>query len=361
MVTIMTDRVAPFPRCPALDGYHCQTNSLAKIFHSHGHPLSEDMLLGLGAGMGFMYWEQKGMPPFVGGRGNTKDFFQDIARRTGVSIEESTTSSEGKAEERLLSDLRAQVPVMLFGDMGFLPWFDLPEDYHFGGHTFVVCGYDGQDTVLASDMDQKSGGKKKGFYSALTLKELRKARSSPHKPFPPKNAALSFDFTGYRDPAPADIIAAIRQEVAGMLDPPISNFGVKGIRRTAREMTSWPQRFSDHDLRMCLFTLYIFIEIGGTGGGCFRPMYSRFLREAAGITPDDRLIEAADEILASGRMLSELGLLFKDAEHMPDLDKRLAETPERLNGIADREQGAFEILRGACEDSPATRQAGTAT
>jgi hypothetical protein len=42
--------IKPFERCPALDGYHCQTNSLAKIFHYRGHPLSEDVLLGLGAG-----------------------------------------------------------------------------------------------------------------------------------------------------------------------------------------------------------------------------------------------------------------------------------------------------------------------
>jgi len=43
--------IIPFDNCPALDGYHCQTNSLAKIFYYHKHPLSEDMLLGLGAGM----------------------------------------------------------------------------------------------------------------------------------------------------------------------------------------------------------------------------------------------------------------------------------------------------------------------
>lgn len=44
----------PFNNCPALDGYHCQTNSLAKIFHHYNHPLSEDMILGLGAEMGFI-------------------------------------------------------------------------------------------------------------------------------------------------------------------------------------------------------------------------------------------------------------------------------------------------------------------
>jgi hypothetical protein len=35
---------------------------------------------------------------------------------------------------------------------------------------------------------------------------------------------------------------------------------------------------------MNLFSLYVFIEIGGTGGGCFRYMYARFLNEAAGVT-----------------------------------------------------------------------------
>lgn len=30
-------------------------------------------------------------------------------------------------------------PVMLFGDMGFLPWFEFPQEYHFGGHTFIAA------------------------------------------------------------------------------------------------------------------------------------------------------------------------------------------------------------------------------
>lgn|GEM_PF-3324858 len=53
--------IKPFDNCPPLDGYHCQTNSLAKIFYHHHHPLSEDMFLGLGAGMGFIYWKMKSL------------------------------------------------------------------------------------------------------------------------------------------------------------------------------------------------------------------------------------------------------------------------------------------------------------
>ena len=167
------NEVTPFPRCPSLDGYHCQTSSLAKVFFHSGCPLSEDMLLGLGSGLGFMYWHQKGAPPFIGGRGNTKNFFSDIGARSGVKIDLKLTTSAKKGEEALLSMLAQQLPVFVYGDMAFLPWFDFPGEYHFGGHTFVVCGYDGKETVLASDIDQKAGGLKKGFYYPMTLEQLR--------------------------------------------------------------------------------------------------------------------------------------------------------------------------------------------
>lgn len=333
-----------FDNCPALDGYHCQTNSLAKIYYHNNCPLSEDMLLGLGAGMGFMYWQQKGVPPFIGGRGNTKEFFNDIGRRTGVQIRVESTSSGSKAERILLAKLLRQEPVMVYADMAFLPWFDLPADYHFGGHTFVVCGYDCADSVLGSDMDQKSTGLKKGFYHPLSLEQLRKARSSPFKPFPPKNANLEFDFSVYHPPHVEDIYDAIEQMVTSMLEPPISNFGVKGIRRTAKEIRSWPKQFNDFELRMNLFNIYIFIEVGGTGGGCFRYMYSRFLKEAAAITSNKRLEEASRKIDESGQLFTKLGLLFQDAENVQDITDRIGRAVDLYGQIADLEEELYRFL-----------------
>jgi predicted phage terminase large subunit-like protein len=117
-------KIIPFAWCPALDGYHCQTNSLAKIFHYHGHPLSEDMLLGLSAGMGFIYWQMQiggEKAVFIGGRANNKDFFSDVGKRTGVLINVMSTSSAKKAESRLIERLAQKQPVILFGDMGLIP------------------------------------------------------------------------------------------------------------------------------------------------------------------------------------------------------------------------------------------------
>jgi hypothetical protein len=339
--------IQPFERCPALDGYHCQTNSLAKIFYYHGHPLSEDLLLGIGAGMGFIYWQMQiggEKAVFIGGRGNNKDFLSDVGRRTGVGINVVTTSSTRKAESRLLERLAQKEPVMLFGDMGMLPWFDFPVEYHFGGHTFTVCGFDGKDTALASDMDQRATGLKRGFYYPISLERLRAARGSPHKPFPPKNATLEFDFTKFHPPRAQDVWSAIEQTVAAQITPPIKNLGVKGIRHAAKELLKWPAVFDDTALRMNLFSLYIFIEIGGTGGGCFRYIYSRFLNEAAAVTGNGELGEIAPLLNESGMLFSDIGRLFVDAETATDIDEKLQLASERFEAIADKELEAFTRL-----------------
>ena len=345
---VQTIEIAPFANCPALDGYHCQTNSLAKIFYHAGHPFSEEMLLGLGAGMGFMYWQMHmGTEDyiFIGGRGNTQHFFRDLGKRTGVEITSVATSSARKAQSALLEKLVKKEPVMLFGDMGFLPWLDLPEDYHFGGHTFVVCGFDGDHTVLASDMDNQAAGLKKGFYSPIALEQLAKARSSPFKPFPPKNTWLEFDFTHVHDPGAEDVLSAIKQTIALQLTPPIKNMGVKGLKHTAKELLKWPKMFSEPALRMNLFSLYVFIEIGGTGGGCFRYMYARFLQEAMQIAGNTALGEASALLNRAGKLFTEIGLLFQDAPTARTLDDKITIASERFAEIAEVEEQAYALLQ----------------
>jgi hypothetical protein len=338
----------PFPNCPALDGCHCVTNSLAKIFHHAGHPLSEEMLLGLGAGMGFIYWQMKmgaGTYIFVGGRGNGKNFYQDLSARTGVGIREIRTSSNKRAEAELLRELAQKRPVMLGGDMGFLPWFHFPAEYHFGGHAFVACGYDGGRTVLASDTDPQMAGVKKGLYAPVTLEQLAKARSSTFKPFPPKNLRLEFDFAEFRKPGRPEIAASIAQTVDAHLCPPIKNFGVAGLRHTASQLLRWPAAFKDKELRMNLFNLYVFIEIGGTGGGCFRPMYARFLEESARITGLPALASVAEIFHESGRKFTEIALLFKDAAKMKGIEERVRSASLLFEEIAELEEKACQLLK----------------
>jgi hypothetical protein len=335
----------PFKNFSALDGYHCQTNSFSKMYNFYNSPLSEDMLLGIGSGMGFMYWHQKGTLPFLGGRDNNKNFHIDIGERTGVVIEKKSTSSAPKAEKTLVETLNKQKPVMMFVDMGFLPCFDFGGDYHFGGHTHVVCGFDGESSVLVSDMNPEDTGLKGGFVYDMSLEQLAEARGSKFKPFPPQNAYFNFDFSNFRPPTTEDILTAIRQTVEQMLNPPIKNFGTKGIRKAGSQIKKWEKQFSEDDFRMSIFTIYLFVTVAGTGGGIFRYMYSRFLKEVSKIISNGDLDRIGDILKDCGDMWEEMAFPLKDALDIENPASLVKDIPDKLNVIADKEEQAFSMLK----------------
>lgn len=340
-----TATLRPIDNFKNLDGCHCQTNSFAKIYDFHNKPLSEDMLFGVGSGLGFMYWHQKGIPPFMGGRDNQKNFHNNIGERTGVRIERVTTASNKKAEEILIKSLNSSEPLMIHVDMGFIPCYGFPEGYHFGGHTVVVSGYDGEDKVLVSDMEPKDRSRlKKGFAYEMSLQELAKARGSKFKPFPPANAYYTFNFNSFREPTKKDILASIKQTVGQMLKPPIKNFGIKGIRKAAVEIPKWEEQFEDKDLRMSIFNIHISVTVGGTGGGLFRYMYSRFLSEASKKLANKELSKIAGLVYEAGDLWTNMSAPLEDAINVKNPASLLKGIPEQLTKIAEVEEQAFNKL-----------------
>ena len=321
--------------------HHCVTGSMRHIYVYNDHDISEEMLLGLGAGVSFSYWHFKGQPPFMGGRGGFKPPLEEVTgRRTGVQFDVHRTTSARKARATLLEILEADQPVMVQCDMGFLPYFDFGgQEYHFGGHVIVVCGYDPEtDDVLVADRDEE--------LHVVSMDVLERARGSTFKPFPPKNAWYTFDFSEKRQPTPDEVRRAIQDQVAPMLEPPIRNIGVEGIRKAALLAPKWPEAMGPDELRWALFNAYIFISpVGGTGGGCFRYMFSRFLIEAAEITGDARLAESAAEFKRIGDEWETLAEWFRQVSEVDDPAPRLGECASSLNTLADLEEGAWSRLQ----------------
>jgi len=334
----------PLPGFKSLTTHHCVTGSMRHVYEFHDHPLSEDLLLGLGAGVGFVYWHTKGTLPFYGGRANVgrpgeEGLVKTAGRRTGVRVESFQTGSARKAEKALLDMLAAGEPVMIHVDMGFLPYFDFPEEYHFGRHVVVVAGYDPETgQVLIADRD--------GELHSVSLEDLEKARGSKFKPFPPRHTWYTFDFSGKRPPEPEEIRQAIREVVTGMLEPPITNLGVKGIRKAAKRTLKWPEIMDEEQLRFACFNVFIFIDAeGGTGGGIFRYMYSRFLRQAAEIVGDGRMIAVADEFQRIGDRWQVVAEMFKRLVEADDPAAALPEISAPLLELADLEEATWSRLR----------------
>lgn len=323
--------------------HHCVTGSMRHIYEFHHYPISEDLLLGLGSGIGFVYWYQKGISPIFGGRANferpgEKGMEKTAGERTGVKVQSFYTSSARKAERTLLDLLAAGEPAMICADMGFLPYFDFPEDFHFGGHVIVVAGHDSDSRqVLVADRD--------GVLHPVSLEALAKARGSTFKPFPPRNALFAFDFSNKRPPKPEEVRQAINEAVSRMLHPPIANIGVKGIRTAAKRVLEWPKIMTEAEVRDACTYIDIYIDAkGGTGGGIFRYMYGRFLKEAANIIRDRHLVQIGEELRLIGDQWQAVAKVFTEAAAAPVPAKLLPEAATLIRGIADREQSIWEKL-----------------
>ena len=333
----------PFSGFATYPTQHCVTGSLKHIYDYHGNPMSENLLLGFGSGLGFVYFHIKGTDPFYGGRANLagpkeEGLEKTVGRRTGVAVESHASSSARIAQSTLRELLEADEPVLVYLDMGFLPYFELPDDYHFGGHVIVVAGYD-PDTgrVLVADRDPE--------LHPVEWDALERARGSQYQPFPPRHTWFTFDFSAVRPPSSATVVDSIGEVCHGMLAPPIANFGVKGIRKAIRETAKWPDVLDADALRRTCFNVAMFIDHrGGTGGGIFRYMYGRFLGEAASITGEPRLAEAGTDLTAIGDRWEEVAAAFAaaaEASHPADL---LESATKPMHEIADREQDLWERL-----------------
>lgn len=325
--------------------HHCLTGSMLDVYGFHGCAISEDMLLGLGEGVGAAYFRFKGMAPFFGGRTEPQQGFVALAcERTGVGVRARKSGSDAAAEKALLKSLAAGEPMMLQVDMGFLPYFDFGgEAYHFGGHAVVACGFnETRGTVSVADRDDE--------LHAVPLAALRQARASRFKPFPPGRAYWTFDFSDFRSPTRDEVRAAIANMARAMLEPPIRNLGVAGIRKAAAEIPRWAALADGWTVPEALFNLYIFvIEVGGSGGGCFRFMLARFLREAHAMDCGDDLGEVAEAFHSIAEAWDGIGLACKAASAP---EAALGHVAEAFAAVVDREEVAWRAAWAAVRAVP---------
>jgi len=284
-------------------GKHCETASLKKLLDFQGLPISEEMLLGLGGGVGFIYWHMRKMPsPFIGTRySKDENFLVTICKRLGARATVTETSSPKKGYDELKAILKTGDAAICYCDMAYLPYFALPEIAHFGGHAFVVFGLDEKNgEVYVSDRASKP--------VKVSLEDLQKARGSRFPPFPPKHKLLKIEYPHKIAHLEKGIVESVRDCYTNMLKPPIRNIGLTGMQKWADTVMKWPQQFKGSSFCSCLFNAFLYIEIGGTGGSAFRTMYAKFLEEASIILDNPDLRNVAQMFRESAQAWSQIAL-----------------------------------------------------
>ena len=131
-----------------------------------------------------------------------------------------------------------------------------------------------------------------------------------------------------------------------MLEPPISNLGVKGIRKAVQATLKWPDTMDAQKLQQACFNIWIFIDYtGGTGGGIFSYMYGRFIEEARELVGDKRLSEYGRRFQQIGDLWQEVAAYFKEAYTLSNPASLLPKATKPLFHIADLEEETWMGLR----------------
>ena len=319
-------------------GKHCETTALKRALDYHGLTLSEEMLLGLGGGIGFIYWYVKVMPsPFVGGRnGKVAEFAMTACKRLGAEVSVMETASAKRGYEELKALLRDGEPAVTYVDMAYLPYFAMPEQAHFGGHVVAVFGLDeDKDVVRIYDRGRDP--------VTVSIADLARARGSKFPPFPPKHRLLKIKYPAQIGNLGAGIKDSILECCHNMLKPPIKNIGLAGMQKWAEMVVKWPEQFKGLNLLGALMNGFMYIEIAGTGGSAFRSMYARFLEEASSIINRPSLKEVAEMMRQSAVIWSQIAARFLP-DSWPNLKRMRQLIVEKNRLFEEQEPGALNAM-----------------
>jgi len=321
-------------------GVHCESSAIRDVFEYHGLRLSEEMVFGLDCTFGFIYWKQKSaIPPFhIGGK--IRKFPNMLPKFLGVNVERKTTSSQKKAWQSIKEMLDTDVPVPIFADIYYLDYMNVPKEpwNHFGAHTIVLAGYD-EEKGEAYVADTSFSG-----LQAISLESLADARNSKYKPFPPRNIYFNISVPAKTQPLSQAVKKALMETSKNMLNPPVRNFGIKGIRQLAADILNWPKLLDPKQLKLTLFLTYIDVEEAGTGGGNFRRLYSRFLKEASELISDKRLLKAGEKLNNSANAWSEIARSLMKASQVKNAEQIISKTHEKIIECANIEEEVFSSI-----------------
>ncbi|GAA3654913.1 BtrH N-terminal domain-containing protein [Streptomyces chitinivorans] len=254
-------------------GSHCESTTLVNLLRQRDIDLSEPFVFGLAGGLSFIYWRTKQMPvPFVGGRIKPDLLSVNLADALNLRLSVHETSSAKRAREHLLSELESGSPVGLKLDRYLLDYST--DDFRFAAHYVACIGYDDNRFAL---VETRPLGLKWASGEALT------SARDPRGPMSSRNRAFTLK---PREGGLPDLGEAarkgIRTAAERFLNPPVSNFGFKGMHKAADLMPQWLDDLeSPEDGLPEISTI---MEDAGTGGGLFRAMWADFLAETAELT-----------------------------------------------------------------------------
>ncbi len=358
------------PQFPHRKGFHCESTTLRDHLAWLGLPLSEAMVFGLDATMGFVFWEiPEDRENFFVIGGKQGSFSKDslACRLLGIELDYREFRAAQDAWLDAQKRLEQNIPLIIQADIGYLPFIIASQpleegEIHFGGHLLTLAGYH-QKKALAWIYDNNfSEGQSIGLQA---LSQARGSTAGPKFLHPHyRRYLVRRRADGKQPPIGAGIKLALKETSQHILHPSNAHQGIAGLQKFAVALEKWSfGSFPSIQAERQFFNaLYGYIETYGTGGGLFRPLFSMFLRELVTI-PDlrmgphawnpaefDLVLQAATHIDRSGVAWTQFALYINRLLNQTKgsifniLD--LLWCARQIDEIIAAEQRGFELLNG---------------
>jgi hypothetical protein len=311
-----------------LPGNHCGSTAVRNLLAFHGTTISEEMALGLGAGVCFYYVVVDGESPSRFANGRVARLEEQFVELTGLPLRLETFDGADDAWEAARSVVESGRPALLLTDLYYLDHYGTSA--HFPGHAVVLVGYDDEVAYLSDTAFSE--------LQTTRLENLARARHGDLPIFPLSGHMLSApNGVALGDPRSA-APRAIERNARQMLEPALGEYqGLPALRRFAADVGGWPDQAPDW--QWCARFCYQVIERRGTGGGNFRRMYSRFLVEVAesGLAPVSAEADLAATAADGWTTLAEAMLAAsEDDEPEPAQWRRIEEEAAKVLAVEER-------------------------
>lgn len=279
------------------------------------------------------------------GRGT--DFEIDLPRRLGGQVEVLTTDDPGEGWSWVRDEIDAGRPILVWGDIAELPY--LRVQLRMSRHDIVVIGYDeAEGTVRVVDNDRAE-------VQEISFEALARARSSTSFPEPTRHCTYRITWPDRLPDVAAVAAEAFEQSAASMRCPtkpgiagPASQAsgaqGLAALDRLVGDVEGWAD-LPVQDLEVLLFSLSMFIEKAGTGGGLFRRLLADGCEEVTRLTGD---AATADLAAAAGRCAGAwTDIARAGMDRGVDAHVRAAGVAAAANRLPDLEIGLVQSLEAA--------------
>ena len=296
--------------------------------------MSEPMVFGLGAGLGFNYMERcdrkTGLhEPLVFCTTDPGEISKSLGEILGPKLVLEETVSRSEARTNLFRRLDNGKPYGLKLDRFYLDYAE--RKAHFNAHYLTACGYD-ESHLFVVDVGS-SEIRRSAFQSIERARSTKGFMSS-------KNLGFYYDWrplTAFE----SAFRGAVLKTVTNMLYGPSSFDGIRGMERFAERIRGWPK---NPNFRYQLMNHYLTWEGEGEARGGFRKLYAEFLEEMS--------------IIMNNRELGLVGESFRTiAQGWTEIDDRLRQLClEQGNSDVRLIEGAKAIKKQAKLEAQACRE-----